>query len=219
MSSVTPVVEINTKDEFRAACAEYKIECGERGRFPQKALAGALVKAALAGDIKLIDSAFFKPNAIVLGEHKFTRAAKGDVSYTITYTVKDVEGEQSLTLTENEIRSYLPNVKGMISAAFATMAVALHLNADEDAALLSVVTTITVSDVTRVESAPAEKSAETTEEAPKGETTGEREDDAVHASEEVINAVIAMAEESVKPKRASRKPRSAAAKSKTLASA
>lgn len=206
MSDTTtiPHVKISNPDQFRAFIVELnktrsdaeKIKTGERGRLPMRAVAPIIVRAQLDGKLTFEDTDYFPISRWAFGETVGTRKSKDEVSYLITYTVKGTDKPQTLTLTENEVRSYLPNVKGIVGGAFATMAVALHLNAEDSSAPLTSLLNYTVSKVERVEA---------TEEAPKGDDTGEQKTDAdkasepEHASEEAIKAAIAAGEESVKP--------------------
>lgn len=207
-----PVVKINTIDEFNAVAVQYGVEMQGKGRLPRKALAAKLITAAATGAITLVDTEFFPVVGIATGAVKATYKKSSEFSYVITYNVRGVESEQTMTLTENEVRSYLPNVKGQVNGAFATMLVALHsasLVDSDDVVALSALTNYTVNTVDRVDSAtlPVESDTATTEDKPEGEDTGENTPDAdkapetvegVHASAEVINAAIATGEESVK---------------------
>lgn len=213
MSDTTAnLIKINTPEEFRAIAKKYGVAVGERGRLPMRELSRLLAKDQLNGKIKFADTDYFPISKWALGETIGTRKSRDSFSFIITYTVKNVEGAQTLTLTENEIRSYLPNVKGMIGAAFATMAVALHLNAEESETALSVLTNYTVTDVKRVET---EQPSETTADAPKGEETGETDTDADKAPE--TPAVVETVE--VKPESKPRASRTRAAAAKTPAKA
>lgn len=190
MSDTTtiPHVKISNPDQFRAFIVELnktrsdaeKIKTGERGRLPMRTVAPIIVRAQLDGKLTFEDTDYFQISRWAFGETVGTRKSKDEVSYLITYTVKGTDKPQTLTLTENEVRSYLPNVKGIVGGAFATMAVALHLNAEDSSAPLTSLLNYTVSKVERVE---AEQPGEATEEAPKGDDTGEQKSDADKASE------------------------------------
>lgn len=188
-TTANPTIVINGPVEFRKVAAEYGIAVGERGRLPMRALAKALVTASLKGDVAFQDTTYFQITAWAMGETVGTRKAKADVAYLITYKVLNKNGKEmpntiTLELTENQIRSYLPNVKGMISSAFATMAVALHKA--KEGALLSDVNKYVVTSVERKELIEAvESNAEATDVAPKGDDTGETPEDAQTDAETV----------------------------------
>lgn len=183
-------VEIKNPAELRKVANEYRIKFGERGRLPMRELSRVLIQDQLKGNIKCVDTSYFPISRWALGETVGTRKNKDDVSYVITYTVKGNDKSQTLTLTltENEVRSYLPNVKGIVGGAFATMAVALHLNAEESGTPLTALLNYTVSDVKRIET--PQSVAETSEEAPKGDDTGEQKVDADKAPETVPDGKI-----------------------------
>lgn len=199
MSDTTtiPTVQIKTPAEFRALVeklnkdlpAEKKINVGDRGRLPMREVSRVLVTQQLAGKLKCIDTDYFPITAWAMGATVGTRKAKADVAYLITYKVLNKNGKEmpntiTLELTENQIRSYLPNVKGMISSAFATMAVALHKA--KEGALLSDVNKYVVTSVERKELIEAvESNAETTDVAPKGDDTGDTPEDAQTDAETV----------------------------------
>jgi len=202
------VINITSKEEFVKVASEYGIKVGERGNLPRRALFAAVLSDIVDGKVKLIPTGYLSPDV----QNKTPREAKVKpvVSYVITYKMV-ADGAPSgddltLSLTENEVRSYLPHVKGQVSAAYATMVLALF-HSEESTSVASVLK-YAVSDVERVESFPVSESvAETTEEAPKGDDTQETNTDAdktpetveeVHASEEMINAAIAAGEEAAK---------------------
>lgn len=191
-TTANPTITINGPEEFRKVAAKYGIAVGERGRLPMRALARALVSASLKGDVVFQDTTYFQITAWAMGETVGTRKAKVDVTYEISYHVLNKNGKPmpsiTLALSENEIRSYVPNVKGMISPAFATMAVALHKA--KEGAPLSDLNRYVITSVARKESVVVpESSAETTVVAPKGDDTGETTEDAQTATEDAETIV------------------------------
>lgn len=184
------VINITSKGEFVRIAKEYGIKVGERGNLPKRALFTAMLNDIVSGKVKLVPTEFLSPE--VQNKTPREKKIKPEVSYTITYKMV-ADGAPSgddltLTLTENEVRSYLPHVKGQVSAAFATMVLALH-NANENTSVASVLS-YAVSDVEKVETFPtAESVAETTEDAPKGEETQETDKDADKTSETVPDVV------------------------------
>ncbi len=180
------VINITTKDEFIKVANEYKIKVGERGNLPKRALFAAVLNDVVAGTVKLIPTSFLSPD--VQNKTPREKKDKPEVSYKITYKMI-VDGAPSgddltLDLSENEVRSYLPHVKGQVGFAFATMVLALH-NADDENSVGELLLSYAVSDVERVETFASETPAETTDEAPKGEETGEDNTDADKAPETV----------------------------------
>lgn len=179
------VINITTKEEFVKVANEYGIKVGERGNLPKRALFAAVLNDIVAGTVKLVPTSFLSPD--VQNKTPREKKEKPEISYVITYKV--VEGgnpsgdDLTLTLTENEVRSYLPHVKGQVSTAFATMVLALY-NSEESTSVASVLK-YAVSDVERVETFASQSVTETTEEAPKGDDTGETDKDADKASETV----------------------------------
>ena len=180
------VIHITSKDEFVKVATEYGITVGERGNLPKRALFAKVLNDIVAGTVKLIPTDFLNPSV----QNTTPRATKVKpiVSYKITYKVVSngtlsVE-DFTVKLTENEVRSYLPHVKGQVGFAFATMVLALH-NADEESSVGELLLSYAVSDVERVESVPvvAVKPVEKTEDAPKGDDTGEQVPDADKATE------------------------------------
>jgi hypothetical protein len=220
MSDTTtiPHIKINNADEFRvfvgklneSRSAADKIKVGDRGRLPMRAVAPIVVRAQLNGELTFEDTTYFPISRWAFGETVGTRKTRDQFSYVITYTVRGDDKVQTLTLSENEIRSYLPNVKGIIGSAFATMAVALHLNSEESETLLTALTNYTVSNVDRIES---EQPQDATEEAPKTGDTRESNTDADKAPETPEKA-----KEESKPAQTTR-TRAAAAKTPAKAKA
>lgn len=180
------VINITTKEQFVKVANEYGIKVGERGNLPKRALFAAVLNDIVAGTVKLVPTSFLSPDV----QNKTPREAKvkPEISYVITYKMV-ADGAPSgddltLSLTENEVRSYLPHVKGQVSSAFATMVLALY-NSDENTSVASVLT-YAVSDVERVETFPTSESvAKASEEAPKGDDTQETNTDADKAPETV----------------------------------
>lgn len=209
------VINITSKDEFVRVASEYGIKVGERGGLPKRALFAAVLNDIVAGTVKLVPTSFLSPD--VQNTTPREKKIKPEVSYKITYKV--VSGgnpsgdDLTLKLTENEIRSYLPHVKGIVGFAFATMVLALH-NSEESTSVASVLS-YAVSDIERVETFPTSESvAETTEEAPKGDDTSDTDaDKAPETVPDVVTdetmAVVETAPVEVKAesKRAPRKPR------------
>lgn len=206
-----PSIKISNAAEFRAAVklplfadkeGNPLVKAGERGRLPFRAFAKLLIGLQLKGVLTTVDTTYFRISSWALDEVVSGHDTRDEFSYVITYTIKGVDGEHKLTLTDNEVSSYLPNVKGKMSTDRALMLVALHLNVEEESAPLAVLTNYTVSGVSRV--LTSELVTETTDEAPKGENTGEqasgadKTDEQQHASEEMINAALAAGEQSVK---------------------
>lgn len=200
------VVEIKNADELRSIGNEFKntysdiagwqaIKFGDRGRLPMRDAARLFVALQLAGKIRIVDTAYFPITEWALGGTVSAHKSRDGFSYVITYSVKGVDGVHTLTLTDDVVNKYLPNVKGKIGGAYATMLVALHLNAEDENTPLSVLTNYTVADVTRIPT-PSESDAKASEDAPKGEGTGEDMPDADkpsegdHAPEDVLNAAI-----------------------------
>lgn len=184
------VINITTKEEFVKVANEYGIKVGERGNLPKRALFAAVLNDIVAGTVKLVPTSFLSPD--VQNKTPREKKIKPVVSYVITYkmvTGGEPSGDDlTLSLSENEVRSYLPHVKGQVSTAFATMVLALH-NSEESTSVASLLT-YAVSDVEKVETFPAsESNAETTEEAPKGDDTGETDKDADKAPETVPDVV------------------------------
>ena len=180
------VINITSKGEFVKIAKEYGIEVGKRGNLPKRALFAAILNDIVSGKVKLVPTDFLSPEV----QNKTPREAKvkPEISYTITYKMV-ADGAPSgddltLTLTENEVRSYLPHVKGIVGVAFATLVLALH-NSEESTSVASVLS-YAVSDVERVETFPASESvAETTDDAPKGEEVSDVPTDADKAPETV----------------------------------
>lgn len=192
-SNAVRVVEINSADELRAIGNEFKstysnvpawaaIRFGDRGRLPMRDAAKLLVGLQLAGDIKIVDTDYFPVTQWALGGTVSPHKSRDGFSYVITYSVKGVDGTHTLTLTDDVVNEYLPNVKGKVGGAYATMLVALHLNTEDENAPLSMLTNYTVKDVTRI-ATPSESDVKKTEEAPKGDDTGESKTDADKATE------------------------------------
>jgi hypothetical protein len=197
------VLNITTKEDFVRVATEYGVKVGGRGNLPKRALFAAVLSDIVAGKVKLIPTSFLSPD--VQNTTPREKKIKPEVSYRITYKVisnGEPSGEDiTVSLTENEIRSHLPHVKGQVGFAFATMALALH-NADEDNTPGDLIQSYAVTDVARVETLPvpaAENNAEASDKAAEGEDTGEDKTDADkasegHASEEMINAALAAGE-------------------------
>ncbi len=192
-TSSVRVVEINNADELRSIGNEFKstysnvpgwdaIKFGERGRLPMRDAAKLLVGLQLAGEIKIVDTDYFKITEWALGGTVSPHKSRDGFSYVITYSVKDVEGTHTLTLTDDKVNEYLPNVKGKVGGAYATMLLALHLNTEDENTPLSVLTNYSVKDVTRIPT-PSESVAQKTDDAPKGDDTSEDKTDADKASE------------------------------------
>lgn len=193
------VINITTKNEFIKVANEYGIKVGERGNLPKRALFAAVLNDVVAGTVKLVPTSFLSPDV----QNKTPRETKVKpvVSYKITYKMV-ADGAPSgddltLELSENEVRSYLPHVKGQVSTAFATMVLALF-HSDEESTSVAALLSYAVSDVERVEMFPASETlAEKMEDAPKGDDTPDVVTDAdkapetvdeAHASVEMINA-------------------------------
>lgn len=180
------VINITSKEEFVKVANEYGITVGERGNLPRRALFAAVLSDIVDGKVKLIPTGFLSPD--VQNKTPREKRVKPEVSYKFTYKMvtDDVPSGDDLTLslTENKVRSYLPHVKGQVSAAFATMVLALH-NASDENSVGELLLSYAVSDVERVETFPSEGAAETTGEAPKGEGTQEDKTDADKAPETV----------------------------------
>lgn len=180
------VINITSKDEFVKVANEYGIKVGERGNLPKRALFAAILNDIVSGKVKLVPTSFLSPE--VQNTTPREKKVKPQISYVITYKMvtggEPTGDDLTLTLTENEVRSYLPHVKGQVSTAFATMVLALH-NADENTSVATLLT-YAVSDVERVETFPTSESvAETTDDAPKGDDTQETDKDADKTSETV----------------------------------
>jgi hypothetical protein len=189
-TTVTPVIKIENADAFRTVAKEYGVPVGERGRLPKRALFEILLPLIISGEIKFIPTEFFSQLDAV-GTVKGEKKIKPSISYRINYHVLNKNGKPmpgtSVTLTQNEIKSYLPNVKGMVNVALATMAVALHRA--KDGAVLTDLNKYVVSDVVKIETMPgtgeqtvtvaddantdAQSNAEDTNDTSKGENTGE----------------------------------------------
>lgn len=203
-----PIVKVTTADEFRAVAKTYGVPVGERGRVPKKNLFDALLPLIIAGKIKFVETEFLSladARGVVKGEKKI----KPHVSYRINYHTLNKNGKPmpgvQLMLTQNEIKSYLPNVRGMVNIAFATMAVALHRA--KDGALLAdlnkyVVTSVekietmpggdvqTMTDQTDTEDTDAQSNAETTNAMPEDEDTREAVSNAGSDTETPTDAVV-----------------------------
>lgn len=180
------VINITSKDEFVKVANEYGIKVGERGNLPKRALFAAILNDIVSGKVKLVPTSFLSPE--VQNTTPREKKVKPQISYVITYKMvtggEPTGDDLTLTLTENEVRSYLPHVKGQVSTAFATMVLALH-NAVETTSVAALLT-YAVSDVERVETFPTSESvAETTDDAPKGDDTQETDKDADKTSETV----------------------------------
>ena len=203
-----PVIKVTNADEFRAVAKVYDIPVGERGRLPKKNLFDALLPLIIAGKIKFVETEFLSladARGVIKGEKK----AKPEISYKITYHTLNKNGKPmpsiTVTLTQNEIKSYLPHVKGMVNIAFATMAIAMHRA--KEGALLADLNKYVVTGLVKVETMPgtdvesvtdevdtdAQSAAEVTDDTSKGEDTGE----AVTDSEKPTDAVAVDAGELV----------------------
>lgn len=213
MSDVTsvPTIKISNAAEFRKAVTlplfadkngKPIVTAGERGRLPFRAFAKLLIGLQLKGLLTTVDTTYFQISKWALDEVVSGHGTRDEFSYVITYTMTGLDGEHKITLTDNEVNSYLPNAKGKVGPDRALMLVALHLNVDEESAPLTLLSKYAVVTVTRV--LTSELVAETTEDAPKGEDTSDDKADAdkaaesEHASENVINAAITAGENSVK---------------------
>lgn len=217
-------ITIANTEDFRKIAAEFGVTVGERGALPAKRLAGVLLDAERKGEVKVIDTGYFSLLTAAFGTPRGEKKIKPDVSFIITYKMVN-KGEPAgedltLSLTENEIRGYLPHVKGMVSGAYATMVLALHLADDEEVTPITALLQYAVSDVERVETFPVvatEKLAETTEQASKGEDTDKVNTDADKAPE--TTPVVVTAVEAPKPAPRTRKAKAAAPKDKELTNA
>jgi len=213
-----PVIKVTNADEFRAVAKVYGIPVGERGRLPKKNLFDALLPLIIAGKVKFVETEFLSladARGVIKGERK----AKPEISYRITYHTLNKNGKPmpgtTVTLTANEIRSYLPNVKGMVNVAMATMAIALYRA--KDGSPLTDLNKYVITGLVKIEDTPgtdeptangeadtdAQNGAEDTDSASEGEDTGEAVSDAdsdsetptdEHASEDAINEAIAAGE-------------------------
>lgn len=218
---VVRVINITSKEEFVKVANEYGITVGERGSLPKRALFAKVLDDIVAGTVKLIPTDFLNPS--VQNTTPREKKVKPIISYKITYQVvtdgKPIGSDLTLELSENEVRSYLPHVKGQVSAAYATMVLALHNNGGPESNPVESLLTYAVSDVERVETFPvaAVVPAEKTEEAPKGDDTPDVVTDADKApetveevkSDEVIVETAPVVEEAPKPAakpRSTRKP-------------
>jgi hypothetical protein len=192
-STAVRVVEIKSADELRSIGNEFKstysdvkgwkeIRFGDRGRLPMRDAAKLFVSLQLAGEIKIVDTDYYPITEWALGGTVSPHKSRDGFSYVITYSVKGVDGTHTLTLTDDAVNEYLPNVKGKVGGAYATMLLALHLNAEDENTLLSVLTNYSVKDVTRI-ATPSESDVKKTEDAPKGDDTGEQVSDADKATE------------------------------------
>lgn len=222
------IINIANTDDFRKIAAEFGVTVGERGALPAKRLAGVLLDAERKGEVKVIDTDYFSLLSAALGAPRGEKKIKPDVSFTITYQMvnngKPAGEEFTLSLTENAIRSYLPHVKGMVSSAYATMVLALHLADDDEVTPINALLQYAVSDVERVETVRpvmTEDVAETTEQAPKGDDTDKVDTDADKAPETVEEAtpVVVEAIEAPRPAPRTRKAKAAAPKDKELTNA
>lgn len=222
-------ITIANSDDFRKIAAEFGVTVGKRGGLPAKRLASVLLDAERKGEVKVIDTDCFSLLTAVFGAPRGEKKIKPDVSFTITYKMVnngEPAGEElTLSLTEDEVRSYLPHVKGMVSAAYATMVLALHLADDDEVTPITALLKYAVSDVERVETSPVvaapEKDAETTEQAPKGDDTSKEDKDADKPSETVEEStpVVSVPVEAPKPAPRTRKAKAAASKDKELTNA
>jgi len=228
------IITIANSDDFRKIAAELGVVVGERGALPAKRLAGILLDAERKGEVQVIDTQYFSLLTAALGSVRGEKKVKPEVSFTITYKmVKDGKpdgNDLTLSLPESAIRSYLPNVKGKMGGAFATMVLALHLANEE--ATIEALLQYAVSDVERVETYPvvSENAAETTERAPEGDDTekpiseGDKATEDVPAVAKPLNTV-AVGDETVKvssesaPKPVARTRKANAKASKELANA
>lgn len=208
MSDVkTPqVIRINNRADFRKAAQPFGINVGERGRLPYSDFGLAILPGVASGDIIVEDTPFFSL-AIAAGKAKAS-ASDVEISYTITYRVlnsktgKPMPGDKTLTVTTNEIKSYLPhlNARGVLSASTALMVVAVAKA--KDGALLTDLQKYVITKVAKVEtSSTSDKAAEGTEQPADTEDTSDSSTDAdkpsdEHASEEMINAAIEAGEQS-----------------------
>lgn len=217
---VVRVINITSKEEFVKVANEYGITVGERGSLPKRALFAKVLDDIVAGTVKLIPTDFLNPS--VQNTTPREKKVKPIISYKITYKMV-TDGAPSgddltLELSENEVRSYLPHVKGQVGSAFATMVLALH-NGEEESNPVESLLSYAVSDVERVETFPVAVVviAEKTEEAPKGDDTPDVVTDADKApetveevkSDEVIVETAPVVEEAPKPAakpRSTRKP-------------
>lgn len=194
------IVKISNRDDYRKFATPFGIKIGERGKLPHQDFINAIVPGLADGSIKIEDTDFFSLT-IATGARKAGKSDE-DVTYTITYHVlnsktgKPMPGDKTLTVTTNEVRSYLPhlNARGALSAATALMVVAIAKA--KDGALLSDLQKYVILKVVKVGVAPeAVVPAETTSTPVEGEDTEEVSDDAVTVDEtaeesakELVNA-------------------------------
>lgn len=189
-TQVVPNVAINNPEEFRSFVAELnkgrderdEIKVGDRGRLPMREVSRAIVRLQQSGALTFTDTIYFPITDWALGETVSPHKSKSGFSYVITYSVKGVDGTHTLTLTDDVVNEYLPNVKGKVGGAYATMLVALHLNTEDENAPLSRLTNYSVKNVTRI-ATPPESEVKKTEDAPKGDDTPETDTDADKATE------------------------------------
>lgn len=185
-------IEINNAIEFRKFAKEFGIEVQDKGRLPKRALLEAILRLAFQGDVKFTETPFFSLAAM----NGTTSARDQEIIYKITYHTLNKNGKPmppvTITLTQNEIKSYVPNVKGMINYAMATMVVALHRSKDDS--LLADLNKYVVTGLVKLGAAPGTDIADVTSE---GEDTEETVTDADSDSETPTDAVVVNAGELV----------------------
>jgi hypothetical protein len=126
MSEGIVTVEINSIDEFNAACAVYGVTRGAAGRLPKKALAGAII-----GKGHFITPTTFLQQSDALTATG-TLSAPVEMTFTLTFRTEGADGKLSkvktVTLTSSEVRKLTAGMNGAIGPKRLIAALAATLN-------------------------------------------------------------------------------------------
>lgn len=141
------MVKIETADEFNEACEKYGVSYVVGKRKPFKALALAIRNTPMT---VIIDTPFFY-TAMATGAHLKPRGVKAEITYAVAFAVVSEKTNKpgkprTLVLSEDDILSATPHVKGRVGHARATMALSAKLGIEWPL--------IAVEDVKRIETAP-----------------------------------------------------------------